>query len=78
MAEIVQESSSAKKKRDEYRNAWKKKQREMKANKMKLRETFPKILDIIIKPGDVDMRTFCGTEDELEYHIEQLYANDGR
>lgn len=78
MAETVEENSSARKKWAEYRDGYKQRQKEILANKAKLRETFRGIQDIIIKPGDVDMRSFSGTERELEYAIEQLYANDGR
>jgi hypothetical protein len=41
-------------------------------------KNFKGIVDVISKPGYIDMESFMGTEDELEYVIESLYANDGR
>ena len=35
------------------------------------------ITGIIVKPCNVDMETFCGTEWELEHAVERFYANDG-
>lgn len=78
MAETTEERSNAKKKREEYRDRYKQQQKDMLANKAEWRKNYVGILDVIFKPGDVDMRSFCGTEGELEYAIEQLYANDGR
>lgn len=37
----------------------------------------PTIGGILEKPEDVDMENFVGSEDELEWMVERLFANDG-
>lgn len=46
--------------------------------KAKLRREDFTLLGFTVVSDNVDMRSFCGTEAELAYAIEQLYANDGR
>ena len=36
------------------------------------------ITDAFIVPSNVDMESFCGTEHELTYAMEELYANYGQ
>jgi hypothetical protein len=42
------------------------------------RAKFRGIVDALIVPSNVDMESFSGTEHELAYAMEELYANDGR
>jgi hypothetical protein len=78
MGKSTEYNSSVRTKRKEYRDRHERQQEERFKTKAKLRKEFVGILDVIVRPDDVDMRSFCGTEAELVYAIEQLYANDGR
>lgn len=70
--------SSAKTKWKEYRDKHQQRKKDFYANIAKWRENFQSIQDVIIVPDNVDMKSFCGTEGELRFAIERLYANDGR
>jgi len=66
-------------KRKEYREQHLQEEKDSREQKLKLVKAGDyRILDVIFKAGDVDMESFCGTELELAYAIEELYANDGR
>jgi hypothetical protein len=64
----------------EYRKEYNEKQTEFlrPANKQRLREQFVEIVDVIVKPRSVDMKEFRGSEEQMRFAIEYLYANDGR
>jgi hypothetical protein len=42
------------------------------------KDDYFKIKDVIFQAPSIDMKTFTGTEEELEVSMERLYANDGR
>ena len=77
MSESAEDDSSIRRKWKEYRERYKQQRKERLVTIAKLQEPIS-ILDCIVTPGDVDMSSFCGTEAELVYAIETLYANDGR
>ena len=59
--------------RDQSKRESKERWARMKQNKESL-----EIEDVIIAPESVDWNSFCGTEVELTYAVEHLYANGGR
>lgn len=76
MGECAEYSSSIRTKRKEYRDRYMREEDLLKKAKLR-REDFT-LLGFTVVSDNVDMRSFCGTEAELAYAIEQLYANDGR
>lgn len=71
---------SAKMTMKEYRNEYRKKQKEFfgPENRQWLRENIGEIADIIVVPRPVDMMEYRGSEKEMQRAIETFYANDGR
>jgi hypothetical protein len=61
---------------EEYRKHYREEHKEFLRTAKK--EYFMEIIDFIIKPRPVDMKTFTGTDQEMTREIEYLYANDGR
>jgi hypothetical protein len=66
---------SIKMRREKYRLEHEQRRKEMIARVKKDKTLLGPIQEIIIEPDNVDMNTFTGTETELTYHIESLYAN---
>lgn len=81
-SEMDENTESNKPKSDrmrEFRQQFKQKEKDLWPLKSKLRRLGAyEVLALVVKAGGVDMKSFCGTEAELAYAIEMLYANDGR
>lgn len=79
MEETTEPSSEKKQQWKEYckqfdiqrKEDWKWKSKAIKAGEFEVK-------DFLVGPQGVDMKSFCGTEIELAYAIEQLYSNNGR
>jgi hypothetical protein len=61
-----------------YRDQHQQQRKELISRVRKNRDLAGPIIDILVKPDSIDMESFSGTERELEYAVEHLYANDGR
>lgn len=74
--EAPEDSNRAK--RRKYRDTYHDEQKQRLGNLAERRAKFRGILDALIVPSNVHMDSFSGTEHELAYAMEELYANDGR
>lgn len=78
MDEHAAPSESNRAKRRKYRDTYEDEKRKRLGSLAEAWAKFGGILDVLIVPSNVDMESFSGTEHELAYAMEQLYANDGR
>lgn len=76
MTDGVDPTSSRRATLKEYAKKYNRKWKEQLKDRQGFREGFEGLVDVVCCPDNVDMRTFCGTEIELSYAIEALYAND--
>lgn len=61
-----------------YRDRHKQHIRELVEKREEIRASIHGINYIIVVPSNINMKFFNGTEGELTYAVENLYANDGR
>ena len=78
MDEHAAPAESNRAKRRKYRDTYEDEKRKRLGTLAEARAKFRGIVDALIKPSNVDMESFSGTEHELAYAMEQVYANDGR
>lgn len=72
MSKCTEQSTTSKRSWDEYREHYKG------SDRTELREKIEAVEHVVFKPSSVNMKAFCGSELELAYGIEKLYANYGR
>lgn len=78
MDEHATSEESNRAKRRKYRDTYHDENRRRLGNLAERRAKFLGIIDALIVPSNVHMESFSGTEQELTYAMEELYANDGR
>lgn len=78
MDEHAAPAESNRAKRRKYRDTYADERRKRLGTLAEARAKFRGIVDALIVPSNVDMESFSGTEHELAYAMEELYANDGR